>query len=189
MFGVSDSNTEVAVATYVKLMRAARAVTARVEPRLAAHGLTVTQLGVLEVLLHKGPLSHRDLGRKVLTSAANMTDVIDKLAARDLVRRVRCPEDRRQVKVELTSCGQSVIETLFPLHAADIAEAMAGLDTAALEQLGALLRTLGMAATRGPAEGDLAKSAIDDHLPSRPFDIEQSCDAEQGECHDTGAAV
>ena len=101
MFGIDDPNAAAAVETYVKLLRAARAVTARVEPRLTAYGLTTTQLGVLEAILHKGPLTHRELGRKVLTSAANMTDVIDKLEARGLVLRVRCPNDRRQVKVEM----------------------------------------------------------------------------------------
>ena len=63
----------------MKLLRAGRAVLARVEPRLAAAGLTPTQFGVLEAILHKGPLGQRELGRKVLTSAGNMTDLIDKL--------------------------------------------------------------------------------------------------------------
>ena len=103
---------------YVKLMRAGRAVLARVEPRLAAAGLTPTQLGVLEAILHKGPLTQRELGRKVLTSAGNMTDVVDKLEARGLVRRTRSPRDRRVVPVELTQAGRTLIEALFPRHAA-----------------------------------------------------------------------
>nr|WP_283949754.1 MarR family transcriptional regulator [Limobrevibacterium gyesilva] len=133
-------------------MRASRAVLARVEPLLAAAGLTPTQLGVLEVLLHKGPMTQRELGRKVLTSAGNMTDVIDKLAARGLLRRVRDACDRRSVRVELTAEGQALIEELFPRHAADIARAMAGLDPAQLEALGALLRRLGMAAAQAGRE-------------------------------------
>jgi MarR family 2-MHQ and catechol resistance regulon transcriptional repressor len=159
MFGVCDPEVEAAVAAYVKLMRAARAVLARVEPGLAARGLTPTQLGVLEALLHKGPLTHRQLGRKVLTSAGNMTDVVDKLAARGLVRRVRDDCDRRLVRVELTPCGRAMIEALFPCHAADIAGAMAGLDARELEALGVLLRRLGMAAARpGEAAPPLARA-------------------------------
>ena len=168
MFGVDDPAVEAAVRTYVKLMRAARAVTARVEPMLAEHGLTTTQLGVLEALLHKGMLTHRDLGRKVLTSAANMTDVVDKLAARGLVLRVRCPEDRRLVHVELTPAGRCLIEALFPRHARAIADAMAGLDSAALTRLGDELRALGMAAAhRAPepaCEAALAPCAEAAHL-------------------------
>jgi len=155
MHGVTDPAVHEAVRAYVKLMRASRAVTGRVEKLLATAGLTLTQLGVLEVILHKGPMMHRDLGRKVLTSAGNMTDVVDKLEARGLVRRVRAADDRRQVRVELTDTGRSLIERLFPRHAEDIARAMAGLDSGDLDRLGDLLRRLGIAAAR-PAPGGLA---------------------------------
>jgi len=150
MFGVQDPAIEEAVRTYVKLMRASRSVAAAVEPRLAANGLTLTQLGVLEGLLHKGPLTHRDLGRKVLTSAGNMTDVVDKLEARGLVSRVRDTGDRRLVRVELTEPGRELIEDLFPRHAMDIAQAMSGLEPHELRRLDELLRKLGMAATEAP---------------------------------------
>jgi MarR family 2-MHQ and catechol resistance regulon transcriptional repressor len=159
MFGVSDPDIETAVGTYVKLLRAARSVAARVEKLLVNEGLTMTQLGVLEAVLHKGPLTHRELGRKVLTSAANMTDVVNKLEARGLVARLRCPADHRLVHVKLTSCGQALIERVFPLHAADIAQAMAGLDTPGLARLGIELRTLGMAAAQPVQESIVAPAA------------------------------
>ena len=148
MYGIDDPAVEEAVRAYVKLMRASRSVLARVEPALAACGLTPTQLGVLEALLHKGAMTHRELGRKVLTSAGNMTDVVDKLERRGLVLRTRDAADRRAVRVELTAQGRAMIEDLFPRHAADIARAMAGLSPAELRALGALLRTLGMAAAQ-----------------------------------------
>jgi MarR family 2-MHQ and catechol resistance regulon transcriptional repressor len=137
---------------YVKLFRASRAVLARVEANLAELSLTLNQLGVLEAILHKGPLSHRELGRKVLTSAGNMTDVVDKLEQRGLVRRVRHTGDRRSVKVELTDEGNAMIEALFPIHATRIHAAMSGLNDAQLRQLGDLLRSLGVAAEEGREE-------------------------------------
>ena len=103
--GVDDPAILEALRAYVKLLRAGKAIVARVEPRLTAHGLTVTQLGVLEAILHKGPLTQRELGRKVLTSAGNMTDVIDKLERRGLVCRSRVAGDRRSVRVALTASG------------------------------------------------------------------------------------
>ena len=156
MHGVNDPTIEQAIQAYVKLMRASRSVVSRVEPLVGAQGLTLTQLGVLEGILHKGPMTHRELGRKVLTSAGNMTDVVDKLEGRGLVRRVRAAADRRQVRVELTEAGQELIEGLFPRHAEDIARAMAGLDPAELGQLGGLLRKLGIAAARMTEETNLA---------------------------------
>ena len=104
MHGVDDPAVERSVRAYVKLMRASRAVLARVEKQLAeCCGLTLTQLGVLEAVLHKGPQSQRALGRLVLTSAGNMTDVIDKLEARGLVHRAHVPGDRRSLRIELTA--------------------------------------------------------------------------------------
>src|SRR5579884_1200138 len=115
MHGIDDPAVADAVRAYVKLHRATRAVTDRVTRRLAAEGLTPTQLGVLEAILHKGPMTQRELGRKVLTSPGNMTDVIDKLQARGLLRRVR-GEDRRCVRVQLTEAGRAFIAELFPRH-------------------------------------------------------------------------
>lgn len=146
MFGVVDPEVEAAVRAYVKLLRASRCVVGRIEPMLAQAGLTPTQLGVLEALLHKGPLSQRELGRKVLTSAGNLTDLLDKLQARGLVQREKVPGDRRRVAVVLTPAGRALIERVFPAHAVDIAAAMGGLDPTELRQLDALLRKLGTAA-------------------------------------------
>lgn len=143
---VGEAEIAEALRAYVKLLRAGRAVLVRIEPRLAAAGFTPTQLGVLEAILHKGPLTQRELTRKVLTSAGNMTDVVDKLEARGLVRRTRSPRDRRIVPVELTHSGRALIEGLFPDHARDIAEAMSGLSGEELRVLDRLLRKLGLSA-------------------------------------------
>ena len=42
---------------------------------------------VLEVLLHKGPLTISVIGEKVLLASASMTSAIDRLEIRELVRR------------------------------------------------------------------------------------------------------
>jgi MarR family 2-MHQ and catechol resistance regulon transcriptional repressor len=153
-FGVSDPAVIEALRVYVKLLRAAKAVVVRLEPGLTRAGLTSTQLGVLEAILHKGPLTQRELGRKVLTSAGNMTDVIDKLEHRGLVTRNRQPGDRRAVRVELTEEGRRSIEALFPTHAGRIAAAMGGLSIAELRAIAALLRKLGLAAAMPVSPGD-----------------------------------
>lgn len=142
MFSAEDATARDAVAAYVKLLRASRAVLERVSPLLAEHRLTPTQFGVLEALLHGGPQSHGDLGRKVLSSAGNMTDVVDKLEARKLVCRCRDAADRRTVRVALTESGRVMTEALSPRHAADIAQAMWGLSRDELCQLEGLLQKL-----------------------------------------------
>jgi MarR family transcriptional regulator, 2-MHQ and catechol-resistance regulon repressor len=139
---VVDARGVAALDAYVKLLRASRAVSARAEPRLSAAGLTPTQFGVLEAILRTGSLNQRELGREVQTSAGNMTDLIDKLEARGVVRRIRQRRDRRAVLVELTPAGRALIEPLYAGHVADIAAAMSGLSSDELHQLGELLRKL-----------------------------------------------
>ena len=150
---MSADGPDASVRAYVKLNRATRAVLAAVEKRVAAAGLTLTQLGVLEAILHKGPMTQRELGRKVLTSAGNMTDMCDKLVTRGLVRRER--RDGRSVRVELTPEGRRLIEDLFPRHAADIDAAFGSLSSAEIAELDRLLRKLGHGAAALDLGADL----------------------------------
>lgn len=132
-----------ALNAYIALMRAAQSVTARLAARRAPDGLTPTQLGVLEALLHLGPLCQRDLASKLLTTGGNVTTVIDNLERAGLVRRVRSREDRRYVTVHLTGPGRARIAGVFPRHAADIEAEFAILSPAEQEGLRAVCRVLG----------------------------------------------
>ncbi|MBV8912337.1 MAG: MarR family transcriptional regulator [Acetobacteraceae bacterium] len=146
-----------AVRAYVKLNRATRAVLEAVEPRVAAAGLTLTQFGVLEAILQKGPMTQRELGRKVLTSAGNMTDLCDKLITRGLIRRDR--RDGRSVLIDLTPQGRALIEGLFPCHAQDIQAAFAALSPAEIAELDRLLRKLGHGAAGVDLVADTSQMA------------------------------
>jgi len=133
-----------ALGTYVKLMRAAESITARVHKHLSSVGLTVSQFGVLEVIFHLGPLSQRDLGRKILRSSGNITMVIDNLEKRGLVRRERDASDRRMFIVHLTDEGQKLIEKIFPSHAALITRELSVLKAADQKALGDLCKKVGV---------------------------------------------
>jgi MarR family transcriptional regulator, 2-MHQ and catechol-resistance regulon repressor len=164
---LNDPLTLESLRAYVKLLRAAKAVVARLEPSVVRARLTPTQLGVLEAIFHKGPLTQRELGRKVLRSAGNMTDVIDKLERRGVVRRSRKPGDRRAVRVELTPTGVEMIQTMFPHYAGEIVAAMGGLRIEELRRLGELLRKLGLAAAGEvePNESEMTRQLAADGEP------------------------
>lgn len=132
-----------ALGVYVKLMRAAESVTARIHRRLDAVGLTISQFGVMEALYHLGPLAQIELGKKILKTSGNITMVIDNLEKRGLVRRQRSREDRRYVTVHLTGAGEKLIRAFFPVHAARIIAEMSILTVSEQEQLGQLCRKLG----------------------------------------------
>lgn len=104
------------------------------------HGLTLTEFGVLEALLHKGPLSHGDIADRVLLASSSITYVIDKLEDRGLLRRRPSEEDRRETLAELTPEGRTKIEAAFPEHAALIDELMANLSLEDKRETASLLR-------------------------------------------------
>ncbi len=140
----SDTGETRALKTYVKLMRAAESITARVHKHLSSAGLTVSQFGVLEAIYHLGPLSQKELGRKILRSSGNITMVIDNLEKRRLVRRERDTSDRRIFIVHLTVEGQKLICKIFPSHAALITEELSVLNAADQTILGNLCKKVGM---------------------------------------------
>ena len=136
-----------ALSTYVKLMRAAESITSRVHQHLSSVALTVSQFGVLEAIFHLGPLSQRDLGRKILRSSGNITMVIDNLEKRRLVRRERDASDRRMFIVHLTGEGQKLIGKIFPSHAALITSELSVLNATDQKILGDLCRKVGVGVT------------------------------------------
>jgi MarR family transcriptional regulator, 2-MHQ and catechol-resistance regulon repressor len=137
-----------ALDAYIKLMRAADSVTARLDPLMRAADLTVGQFGTLEALLHLGPLCQRDLGRKLLRSGGNVTVVVGNLARRGLVRRERRVDDRRFITVTLTDKGRRLIGGIFPRHVRHIVRELSALSLPQQAELGWLCRQLGHAGRR-----------------------------------------
>ena len=129
----------------VKLTRAANAVNGRFDGLFAGANLSTSQFGVLEALLHLGPLCQKDLAAKLLKSDGNLTTVVGNLEKRGLVSRKRDAADKRLLVVQLTVAGRKLIRSLFPRHAANVAKAFSGLTPAEQETLGKLAKKLGLA--------------------------------------------
>jgi MarR family 2-MHQ and catechol resistance regulon transcriptional repressor len=136
------SPQRLALATYVRLTRAANAARNHAASNLTGTGLTLTQFAVLEALYHLGPMSLSDIAQKILTTGGNLTMVVGNLEKMGLAHRQKCPEDRRQLIVVLSSKGKALIRKIFPEHAAAIAEFMAALSPTQQDELGDLCRQL-----------------------------------------------
>jgi MarR family 2-MHQ and catechol resistance regulon transcriptional repressor len=130
--------------SYTKLMRAADSVTTRVGRNMSAVGLTISQFGVLEALLHKGPLCQRDIAVKILKSTGNITLVIDNLEKQGLVKRERSSEDRRYFTVSLTGQGEELITKAFAAVESAIIAEMSNLTETEQDTLGLLCKKLGL---------------------------------------------
>lgn len=120
-----------------------------------ATGLCLSDFGVLEALLHKGPLPVSALGKKVLLSSGSMTAAVDRLERRGWVERTFAATDRRARIVRLTVEGSKLIRKLFAEHTRDMEAAFSHLNALEREALANLLRKLGHAAKdRAGGEGE-----------------------------------
>jgi MarR family 2-MHQ and catechol resistance regulon transcriptional repressor len=141
---VRKKSSNIHLNTYTKLMRGAESVTSRVGRLMAEAGLTISQFGVLEALLHKGPLCQKDIAAKILKSTGNITLVIDNLEKRSIVKRERGTTDRRYLTVHLTREGRELITDTFAKVEQAITAEMSVLTDDELQTLGALCKKLGL---------------------------------------------
>jgi MarR family transcriptional regulator, 2-MHQ and catechol-resistance regulon repressor len=132
-----------ALNAYINFARASDSLLGRISLELERSGITMGQFGVLEALLHLGPMCQRSLGLKLLRSGGNITMVVDNLEKHGWVRRERQEDDRRMVMIHLTPRGQKLIEGIFPQHAQSIQKEMSVLEPQEQESLRRICRKLG----------------------------------------------
>ena len=72
-------------------------------------GLTGPQLWAIKTIAQQAPIMVSELARLMYLHPATVVGILDRLAARNLVARVRSTEDRRVVRVELTAQGESLV--------------------------------------------------------------------------------
>ncbi len=115
-----------------------RVIAAHDEELEREHGLP---LGSYEVLLHLADAPEHSLrmgalADGLLLSRSGLTRLVDRLAARGLVERHSCPDDRRGTFARLTSAGQELFERARPTHLRGVREHFLGrLDDADLANL------------------------------------------------------
>lgn len=140
------TKTEIrALAAFVALQRASDSVAGSTQEEIVRAGLTQSRFGVLEALLHLGPLCAKDLARKILRTKGNLTLVIENLEREGLVERTARDEDRRYLTVALTKKGRRLVAGMFPRHAGTIVKAFRILTADEQEELRRLCRKLGKA--------------------------------------------
>ena len=136
-----------ALDTIIKLTRSLNSVQSRLTPQLQRDfGITESQFGVLEALLHLGPMSLGQLCQKILRSGSNLTTIVDNLERDGLVTRVRDETDRRVQIAELTEKGRALISSAFPAHAARVTALRSTLTDEEQRELGRICRKLGRVA-------------------------------------------
>jgi DNA-binding MarR family transcriptional regulator len=88
----------------VALLRTADVVRRYIARVLEPYGITPQQFNVMRILRGAGPDGTPTLtiAERMIEEAPGITRLLDRLEAKGMVRRQRCPEDRRQVLCHAT---------------------------------------------------------------------------------------
>ena len=109
------------------------------EPLLEKHGFTFVQYVILSWLRDGIALNPKDICFQFRHNSGALTRVIDQLAERGLLERIRRDRDRRKVELQLTAGGRETIETLIPLVVEKLNLALADFSSAEVQEFLRLL--------------------------------------------------
>lgn len=136
---------------FVALLRTADLMRRKVAAVVEPHGITPQQYNILRILRGAGEngLATLAIGERLIEQTPGITRLLDRLAAKKLIRRRRCAEDRRQVLCSITSAGLNLLARLEgPVDRMD-REALGGLSGSEVRQLIELLDRIRQPGRRG----------------------------------------
>jgi DNA-binding MarR family transcriptional regulator len=100
------------MAAVTSIMRVQQILLSAVDGALRPHGLTFARYEALVLLTFSrtGRLPMRVMGERLQLHPTSVTNIVDRLQADGLVRRIPHPTDRRATLVEITDAGSSLQE-------------------------------------------------------------------------------
>jgi len=131
------------MAAVTSVMRVQQMLLGEIERVLRPFGLTFASFEALRLLAftRHGELPMGKIGERLMVHPASVTNTVDRLEARGLVRRRPAAEDRRRILAEITDAGRELVESATrALNKADFA--LAGIDAQTAVEITALLRVI-----------------------------------------------
>src|ERR1700761_444055 len=128
---------------WLVMMKAMRALTRYAAAGIEETGLGLSDFGVLEALLHKGPLPVNTIGPAVDLTAGSISIAVNRLVEKGLVSRVESAEDRRVRIVALTPRGKTLIVSAFRKHSGQMKRVFSELSPEELRDLEVALKKIG----------------------------------------------
>ncbi|MCK8817571.1 MarR family transcriptional regulator [Natroniella sulfidigena] len=102
-------------------------------------GLTPPRFHILWLLDKLQPINMTGLTKKAYMANSTLTVIIDALVKEELVERYRNPEDRREVLLEVTSNGESILNSIVEVRQKFLLRSLRGLDSGQQDELIELL--------------------------------------------------
>ncbi|MCA9645204.1 MAG: MarR family transcriptional regulator [Polyangiaceae bacterium] len=106
-----------AAGVWIRLVKCHGLVMREVRRRVAQSETTLPQFDVLAQLLrHPQGMTSTELSRVLLVTAGNLTGIVDRLEARELVTRTALPDDKRVRVLKLTAKGKRLAKREVQRH-------------------------------------------------------------------------
>jgi DNA-binding MarR family transcriptional regulator len=98
----------------VGLMRTTDLIRRQAAALIEPHGITLQQFNVLRILRGAGDagLPTLEVAERMIEQTPGVTRLLDRLETKELVRRQRCPKDRRQHLCWISAKGLALLEKL-----------------------------------------------------------------------------
>ena len=109
------------------------------EPVIEQRGFSFVQYVVMSALRDGIAMNPKVICMQFRHDSGALTRVIDQLAKRGLLERVRRDKDRRKVELQLTPAGSETIESLIPLVVDKLNEVLTDFSKAEVQELLRLL--------------------------------------------------
>jgi DNA-binding MarR family transcriptional regulator len=130
------------------------------EPLLEARGFSFVQYVILSWVRDGIAVNPKDICFQYRHNSGALTRVIDQLAERGFLERIRRDRDRRKVELQLTAVGREAIESLIPLVVEKLNLALADFSSAEVKEFQRLLIKLNTT-LQMPAEAQAAAVGTD----------------------------
>jgi DNA-binding MarR family transcriptional regulator len=134
------------MAAVTSVMRVQQMLLGEIERVLRPFGLTFASFEALRLLAftRHGELPMGKIGERLMVHPASVTNTVDRLEARGLVRRRPAAEDRRRILAEITREGRTLVDAATAaLNEAEFA--LGGIDDRTVAEVTALLRVVRLA--------------------------------------------
>src|ERR1700729_1516143 len=109
------------------------------EPVIEQRGFSFVQYVVMSALRDGIAMNPKVICTQFRHDSGALTRIIDQLAERGLLERVRRDRDRRKVELQLTPAGREIIESIIPLVVDKLNEVLVDFSKAEVQELLRLL--------------------------------------------------
>lgn len=94
----------------ISLRRIIQAIDLHSRQLVRQHGITTPQLLILKQIESEGTLTVSQLAKQISLKQTTVTDILNRLEKKDLIRRTRDARDRRKVLIEGTEIGRKLLD-------------------------------------------------------------------------------